>query len=98
MLWCVSELDRFGAPLGGPPVPYDLESLKAVVAQQRGLVTTVQCHHAGITDSAIRHRLRTGRWVAVRRGVYLTRSGADRLVVGLDVRPAQRRVRFGMGF
>ena len=51
----VSELDPFGPPLGGPPMPSDLETLKTVVAQQRGLVTAVQCHSAGITESAIRH-------------------------------------------
>lgn len=71
----MSDSDVFGPPLGGPPVPYDLESLRLVVAQQRGLVTTQQCLSAGLTDRAIRHRLRTERWVSVRRGVYLTVPG-----------------------
>ncbi len=65
----------FGPPLGGPQVPCDLASLKEVIRQQRGLVTTQQCLAAGLSDRAIRHRLRTGRWVAVRRGVYQTVPG-----------------------
>lgn len=74
----MGDLDVFGPPLGGPPVPRDLDTLRVVVAQQRGLVTRQQCLSAGMTDRAIDHRLRTKRWVAVRRGVYLTvpdRSG-----------------------
>src|SRR5689334_20500515 len=65
----------FGPPLGGPPVPRDLDTLRLVVSQQRGLVTRQQCLGAGVTDRAIDHRLRTGRWVAVRRGVYITVPG-----------------------
>src|SRR5690349_24499774 len=71
----VTDFGPFGPPLGGPQVPCDLASLDEVIRQQRGLVTTQQCLAAGLSDRAIRHRLRTGRWVAVRRGVYQTVPG-----------------------
>ncbi len=67
--------DVFGPPLGGPPVPRDLDTLRVVIAQQRGLVTRQQCLSAGMTDRAIDHRLRVKRWIAIRRGVYLTVPG-----------------------
>jgi len=71
----MSDLAVFGPLLGAPPMPTDLTSLLLVVEQQRGLVTRQQCLSAGLSDRAIRHRLRTGRWVAVRHGVYLTVPG-----------------------
>ena len=71
----MTDPDIFGPPLGAPPVPRDLEELVAVVAHQRGLVTRAQCLSAGLSDRAIGHRLRTQRWVSVRRGVYLTVPG-----------------------
>jgi len=45
--------------------------LADVFARQHGLVTIAQARAGGLTDSAIRHRVRTGQWVRVRSGVYL---------------------------
>ncbi|AXH96390.1 type IV toxin-antitoxin system AbiEi family antitoxin domain-containing protein [Ornithinimicrobium avium] len=42
----------------------------------KDVITRSQALAAGITHSAQRHRLRTGRWQVVFRGVYLTRSGS----------------------
>ena len=67
----------FGPVLGGPPTPTDRPSLRAVLEQQRGLVTRQQCLSAGMTDRAIRHRVDRGRWVVVRHGVYLTEPGRE---------------------
>jgi hypothetical protein len=44
--------------------------LRARAALQGGVVTRAQARAAGYTDDAIRHRLATGRWVAVRRGAF----------------------------
>jgi len=45
--------------------------LAHVFERQHGLITLAQAHAAGLTDSAIRHRVRTGRWIRVHSGVYL---------------------------
>ncbi|HEY8306425.1 MAG TPA: type IV toxin-antitoxin system AbiEi family antitoxin domain-containing protein [Lapillicoccus sp.] len=98
----MTDPDIFGPPLGAPPVPHDLEALMAVVAQQRGLVTRAQSLSAGLSDRAIGHRLRTQRWVSVRRGVYLTvplgreQAGAGREQAGGGPGAGRgRRVRCG---
>lgn len=69
--------EAFGPLLGGPPPVHDLETLRAAVRYQRGLVTTAQCLSAGLTDDVLRHRLRKGRWVTVRRGVHQTVPGRE---------------------
>jgi hypothetical protein len=70
------ELDPlFGPLLGGPPLVEDLVSLRMAVEHQRGLVTTAQCLAGGLSEDAIRHRTRIGRWVTLRRGVHLTVPG-----------------------
>jgi len=43
----------------------------AVMAANGGLITRAQAHDCGLTTTAIRHLVRSGRWVAVRRGVYV---------------------------
>lgn len=46
-----------------------------------GLPRVIDRHSAnalGLTDSAIRHRVRTGRWRALHRGVYFTRGREPR--------------------
>jgi very-short-patch-repair endonuclease len=45
-----------------------MHSLPSVLTRRQALA-------AGLSDHAIRHRLRTGRWQALLRGVYLTASG-----------------------
>jgi len=62
---------------GAPPMPTTLDGLAAVAAEQRGLVTRVQCLSAGLSRKAVEHRLSCGRWVLVHRGVYLTQPGRD---------------------
>jgi very-short-patch-repair endonuclease len=42
----------------------------AVAQRQLGLITVEQAREAGLSDKAIKHRRRTGRWVPVRRGVF----------------------------
>lgn len=45
-------------------------SIAKVAARQHGLFTMDQAVRAGATESAIRHRLRVGRWQRVGPGVY----------------------------
>jgi hypothetical protein len=44
--------------------------IAALSARQQGLFTRRQAQLAGATDAKIEHRLKTGRWVLVARGVY----------------------------
>ena len=46
----------------------------AVMAQQHGLVTRPQALRAGLDERSIDRAVREGRWVAVRRGVYVDRE------------------------
>jgi very-short-patch-repair endonuclease len=41
-----------------------------IATRQHGVVDASQCLAIGMTRAQIRHRLRTGRWVEVHRGVY----------------------------
>lgn len=51
-------------------------SLRTLLRQQSDLITRSQALAVGITNSAIRHRLRPdGPWTAVLPGVYLVRNG-----------------------
>lgn len=56
--------------------PFD-RLLRARIAGQAGLVTRYQALGAGLTDDMIAWRLRSGRWVALYPGVYLTTPGRD---------------------
>lgn len=51
------------------------ERVARVACRQHGLVTRHQARHAGLSDREIAHRLAVGRWVALRRGVFVI-SGA----------------------
>src|ERR1700728_4877177 len=42
---------------------------------QRGVVAKAEAGQAGLSVKAIRHRLSSGRWKRVRRGVYATFTG-----------------------
>jgi hypothetical protein len=44
--------------------------LARIAARQHSLFTRAQAHSAGVTDHMIQHRLATGQWVLVARGVY----------------------------
>ncbi|HEY3724767.1 MAG TPA: DUF559 domain-containing protein [Acidimicrobiia bacterium] len=44
--------------------------MEALAAKQHGVVSYAQARAAGLSESAIRHRRRSGRWRDVRRGVY----------------------------
>lgn len=46
------------------------QAINAVAAKQNGNITRAQLLHLGLTDDAIRHRLRAGRLVRVYPGVY----------------------------
>lgn len=49
----------------------DLElALRRLARRQHGLVTLAQALSLGMTVAQVRHHLSTGRWVAVRKGVY----------------------------
>ncbi|OFE16556.1 hypothetical protein BA895_02890 [Humibacillus sp. DSM 29435] len=66
--------------------PFD-RLLRARIAGQAGLFSRPQALGAGITDDTIAWRVKTGRWVTVHPGVYLTTPGRDdwemRAVAGL---------------
>ncbi len=49
--------------------------LRDVAEHQAGVVTSAQAATAGMTRSATRARVQTGRWQPVHRGVYATFSG-----------------------
>ena len=68
---------EFGPRLGGPPLVHDLATLMMAAEHQRGLLTTAQCLAGGLSEDAIRHRTRTGRWATVRRGVHQTVPGRE---------------------
>lgn len=54
--------------------------VEAVIAAQYGLISRAEALDLGVSPSTIRALLRDGVWIAVRRGVYTTRSIWD----GLD--------------
>jgi hypothetical protein len=43
-----------------------------VLHAQRGIVAKAQARQAGFSAKAVEHRLTSGRWRYVRRGVYAT--------------------------
>jgi len=46
-----------------------------VLDAQRGVVAKAEARQVGLSVKAIRHRIRSGRWRRVRRGVYATFTG-----------------------
>ena len=46
-----------------------------VLHTQRGIVAKAQARQAGLSAKAVEHRLRSGKWRYVRRGVYATFTG-----------------------
>jgi hypothetical protein len=46
-----------------------------LISSQRGIVDSLQTRQVGIPEKAVRHRLRTGQWRRVQRGVYATFTG-----------------------
>ncbi len=46
-------------------------ALVAQLAQQQGLFTASQVRIAGITDDERRHKVRSGEWIRIRKGVYI---------------------------
>jgi hypothetical protein len=46
-----------------------------VLHAQRGIAAKAQARKSGLSEKAIRHRLRAGKWRQVRRGVYATFTG-----------------------
>ena len=46
-----------------------------VLHAQRGIAAKAQARKSGLSEKAIRHRLRVGKWRQVRRGVYATFTG-----------------------
>lgn len=63
--------------LGAPVPPRNLADLERVAKEQLGLLTRGQCLGAGMSDDAIKWRVRRGWWVTVHPGVYLTVPGRD---------------------
>lgn len=63
--------------LGAPVPPRNLADLERVAKEQFGLLTRGQCLGAGMSDDAIKWRVRRGWWVTVNPGVYLTVPGRD---------------------
>lgn len=49
--------------------------LRDTAERQAGVVTASQAAQAGLSRTAVRSRLRTGRWQRLRQGVYATFSG-----------------------
>ena len=46
-----------------------------ILDAQRGIVAKAEARQVGLSAKAIKHRLRSGKWRRVRRGVYATFSG-----------------------
>jgi len=56
---------------------FDLEAVAQLLKRQEGVITRNQTKDCGMSDSALRHRLRTGGpWQVLLPGVYLSASGA----------------------
>ncbi len=63
--------------LGAPQPPRTAGDLRAITAEQRGLLTRRQCLEAGMSSKAVRWRLERHLWVRVHPGVYQTLPGRD---------------------
>lgn len=53
----------------------DRGALRLAATFQHGLLTRGQCLAAGVTYESVRHAVRSGRWVRLASGVYLTEPG-----------------------
>ncbi len=53
----------------------EVKGLMAVAARQYGLVNSTQCAQAGLTRFLIHHRVKSGTWLRVHRGVYALAPG-----------------------
>jgi hypothetical protein len=64
-------------PRMGQRALFDREAVGELLKRQDGVITRSQIKGCGMSDSALRHRLRTGGpWQALLPGVYLSASGA----------------------
>ena len=69
-------LHRFAEPRGGEPAGGQINgvmnhALRSVMAANDGLLTWAQARDGGLTSTQLRHLLRVGVLVALRRGVYV---------------------------
>lgn len=53
--------------------------LRAVADRRHGVLTAVDARRAGYAHAEIRHLRSSGRWVQLRRGVYITSDDLGRL-------------------
>jgi hypothetical protein len=61
----------------GKRASFDRDALAELLERQKGVVTRSQARDCGMSDAALRHRLRTGGpWQALLPGVYLNANGA----------------------
>ena len=62
-------------------------ALRKLSVEQHGVVSACQVRDAGMSRKAVRHRLETGRWVALHTGVYadavVPSSWNQRVMAGL---------------
>ena len=66
-----------GAPFWVPGAPLTANELATLAADQHGVVTIAQCRDAHLSERQIAHRVATGRWARLHRGVYLTVPGRE---------------------
>lgn len=62
----------------------DQAALPKMLADHDGVFTTIQAYRCGVTGDQLRHRVRSGEWIRVARGVF---RAADRT---LDIRMRMR--------
>ena len=62
--------------------------LAATVQASAGVFTRAQARAAGYSPEAIKHRLATGQWLALRRGIYTERAHYERFPPGSPERHA----------
>ena len=61
---------------GGPePDPVDRQALRALMANQDGVISRRQAVECGLGDAAVRRLVRRREWVVVHRGVYVDHTG-----------------------
>ena len=61
----------------GKRTSFDRDAVAELLGRQKGVITRVQTKDCGMSDAALRHRLRTGGpWQALLPGVYLSANGA----------------------
>jgi hypothetical protein len=61
----------------GTQASFDRDAVAELLGRQKGVITRGQTKECGMSDAALRHRLRAaGPWQALLPGVYLSSSGA----------------------